>query len=126
MLRTNGSAFFKGRVDASNVTFALEPENEDNYEVTTETYTETEYIEVPVVPSLGAGTADIDNGPVTGAIEEPQTQTVAREVEKTREIKTYVGPTLNVKDELIALRDRAATQDAVIAQLSARLATLES
>ena len=118
--------FEDGTINGKNVTFNLEPENEANYEVSTETYTETEYIEVPVVNKPGTGTADIQDGVSTAdLVNEPETQTVAREVEKTREIRTYVGPTLSVRDELVALRDRAAAQDEVIAQLSARLAAME-
>ena len=100
----NGDATFAGDVTAPNVTFNLEPENEANYEVSTETYTETEYIEVPVVNKPGTGTADIEDGVSTADLaDEPQTQTVAREVEKTREVKTYVGPTMDVKDTLLKL-----------------------
>ena len=42
---------------------------------------------------------------------------IEKTVTKTREVQEYVGATLSVKDELIALRKRATQQDAVIAQL---------
>ena len=99
-----GSAVFAGTVTAPNVTFNLEPDDENNYEVSTETYTETEYIEVPVVNKPGTGTADIEDGVSTAdLVNERETQTVSREVEKTREVKTYVGPTMQVKEQLLKL-----------------------
>ena len=124
----NGDALFEGTVTVNGsrpVLIALTPEDEKSWTTRTETYTETEYVEVPVINKPSTGTADIKDGPVTGAIEEPQTQTVAREVEKTRQVREYTGEYLDVKSELVALRDRAAAQDEVIAQLSKQLAALE-
>ena len=66
-----------GSVEAPNVAFYLEPENEDNYTIVEEEYTETVYIE-----KLGK----------------------EQEVSKTREIKTYTGPTLDCKEELLDFR----------------------
>ncbi|MAA50620.1 MAG: hypothetical protein CMP83_10650 [Gammaproteobacteria bacterium] len=122
----NGNVTAAGTVTAPNVTFNLEPENEANYEVSTETYTETEYIEVPVVNKPGTGTADIQDGVSTADLaDEPQTQTVAREVEKTREVKTYVGPTMNLLETVQSLLNRATAQDAVIEDLTTQLAALK-
>ena len=99
-----GNATFVGDVTAGNVSFNLEPENPDNYEVSTETYTVTEYIEVPVINKPGTGTADIEDGVSTAdLVNERETKTVAREVEKTREVKTYVGPTMEVKETLLKI-----------------------
>ena len=120
----NGSATYTGDITAPNVTFTLEPDNPDSYTTTTEEYTETEYytVEVPVIERPGVGTADL----VDGDERETQTITKSREVTKTREVKTYTGPTLDVRTELLALRERAAQQDAVIAEMSAALKALQA
>ena len=130
---SDGSATFAGDVTAPNVTFNLEPENPDNYITTTEEYTETEYytVEIPVIERPGVGTADIQDGVSTPDLvdgDERKTQTItkSREVTKTREVKTYTGPTLDVKTELLALRERAAQQDAAIDQLTTQLAALQA
>ena len=107
-----GNANFIGTVTANNVTFNLEPDNPANYETTTEEYEDT--IRVPIIG--GIGTADL----VDGEPERFEEKTVTR----TREVTTYVGPTLDVKTELQALRERAAQQDAVIAQMTAALREL--
>ena len=60
-----------------SVIIETEPDNDAHYTSTIETYTETEEYEGP----LG--------------------RTLTREVEKTREIKTYTGPTLDVKQTLL-------------------------
>ena len=127
----NGNATFAGDITAGNVTFNLETDNPDNYTTTTEEYTETEYytVEVPVVERPGVGTADIQDGVSTadlvdGDERETQTITKSREVTKTREVKTYTGPTMEVKEELLALRERAAQQDAIIAQMTEALKKL--
>ena len=72
----DGSATFTGDITANNVTFNLEPDNDANYTTTTEEYTETE-----------SYTGTLGN-------------TLEREVTKTRDIRTYTGPTLDVKDRL--------------------------
>ena len=99
-VKYDGSAVFEGDITAGNVTFNIDADNPDSYETSTEEYTETETY--------------------TG----PRGNELTREVTKTREVKTYVGPTLNVKDELVALRERATQQDAVIAQMTSLLKSL--
>ena len=103
-VRNNGSPKWyvenNGRYFGTNITFFVAPEDPDNYETTTEEYTITETY--------------------TG----PRGGTLTREIPQTREIKTYVGPTLDVKDELIALRARAERQDAVIATMTRMLGDL--
>ena len=66
-----------GTVTPATVIFNLEPENTANYTTTTETYTDTEQYEGPL-----------------GRI-------LTRDVEKTREIKEYTGPTMDVKQTLL-------------------------
>ena len=63
-----------------------EPDNDDNYTVTTEEYTETKTY----------------TGPLGNTLE--------REVTKTRDIRTYTGPTLDVKERL---QNLIARMDAV-------------
>ena len=71
-----GNIFCRGSVNAQNIAFNLEPDNEANYTTTTEEYTETESY----------------TGPLGNTLE--------REVTKTRDIRTYTGPTLDVKERL--------------------------
>ena len=109
VLYGDGSATFEGNVTAANVTFNLEPENPDNYTTTEEEYE----VEVPVVILLfpnGVATTDLVDG-------EPEQQT--RTVTRTREVTTYTGPTMDVKDALVNAL-------ATIQQLSARIEALES
>ena len=127
-ITAGGTATFTGNITAANVTFNLEPDNDANYTTTTEEYTETEYytVEVPVVERPGTGTADIQDGVGTADLvdgDERQTQTItkSREVTKTREVKTYTGPTLDVKEKLLAYEERFKQQDAVIAQMTTLL-----
>ena len=103
---------YQGTAGFRNAILNLEPDDDSNYTTTPEEYEET--IKVPVVG--GVGTADL----VDGAPERFEEKTIT----KTREIKTYTGPTLDVKEELIALRERATQQDAVIAQMTAALKKL--
>jgi len=97
---SNGNANFEGNVTASNVTFNLDLDNPNAWNVTEETYTDTETyeIEVPVIQT-GVGTADL----VDGDERETRTVTKTREVEKTREVREYVGETLDVKQTLLAI-----------------------
>ena len=81
-----------GDIKSDNVTFRIAPENPDNYVTTTEEYEET--IRVPV--DDGVATADTVDGSSEVQYEE---QTVT----KTREIKTYVGPELDVKETLLGI-----------------------
>ena len=90
------------RVTAAGIGFNLEPDNEDNYTTVTEEYTETEIYE----------------GPLGNLLE--------REVTKTREVKTYTGPTLEVKEAIQELQQRVNDRDAVIADLTTRIAALEA
>ena len=108
---------FVGTVTAANVTFNLEPDNEDNYTTTTEEYEET--IRVPVVG--GVGTADL----VDGAPERFEEKTVT----KTREVKTYTGPTIDVKETLLSITSAlenlkaAAASATTIAELRTAIET---
>ena len=74
--------------------YSTEPDDPANFTTTTEEYKDT-------ITSPG------------GRLE--------KTVTKTREVKTYTGPTLDVKDELISLRKRATQQDAIIAQMTTLL-----
>ena len=112
-VESSGTAFFKGNVTSNGtIGFNLEPDNDANYTTTTEEYEET--IQVPIVG--GVGTADL----VDGEPERFEEKTITR----TREIKTYTGPTLDVKEELQKLIARAQQQDAYIKQLTAVVADL--
>ena len=102
----NGLVTFNGGTSGANsraielngdIGIHLEPDNPANYTTTTEEYEDT---------ITGPG----------GKVE--------KTVTKTREVKTYTGPTLDVKEELIALRERATQQDAVIEQMTAALREL--
>ena len=77
----DGSATFTGNVDAPNVFFNLEPDNDANYTATTDA--------------------------------------------EGNENRVYNGPTLNVKEGLLDLQQRVADRDAVIADLTTRIAALE-
>ena len=92
-----GDGWFNGNVTAGNVSFNLDPDNPDSWQTKEESYEEQ----------------------ITGPLGQ-----VERTVTRTREVKEYVGATLSVKDELIALRDRATKQDEVIAQMTRMLADL--
>ena len=65
-----------GGARSSNFIIETEPDNDANYVTTTEEYTETESY----------------TGPLGNTLE--------REVTKTREVSTYTGPTLDIKDHL--------------------------
>ena len=95
-IRRDGSATFEGNVTAANVTFNLEPENPDNYTTTEEEYE----VEVPVLRPDGPATADLVDG-------EPERET--RTITRTREVTTYTGPTMDVKDTLLKITE-ALTQ----------------
>ena len=142
-IRADGSATFAGTITTQGgaggpyvaigqtITFNTGADDDANYTTTTEEYTDTEYytVEVPVVERPGTGTADIQDGVSTADLvdgDERQTQTItkSREVTKTREVKTYIGPTLDVKEELQSLRARATQQDEVIAMMTKALKDL--
>ena len=80
----------------------IEPDNDANYITTTEEYTETESY----------------TGPLGNTLE--------REVTKTRDIRTYTGPTLDVKAVIQDLQQRVADRDAVIGNLVTRISNLEA
>ena len=138
VLTAGGSARFEGSVRASNITFYLTPDDPDSWDVIEETYTETETyeIEVPVIKKPGVGTADLVEDPATADIEERETRTVTRtrEVEKTREVREYVGPTMDVKDTLLkittaltglkAAAESASTCDELKAAINTALADI--
>ena len=91
------SVNYGGTASFRNAVLNLEPDNPDAWETREESYEEQ----------------------ITGPLGQ-----VERTVTRTREVKEYVGATLSVKDELIALRDRATKQDEVIAQMTRMLADL--
>ena len=117
---TTGNATFDGNITAGNVSFNLEPDNDANYTTTTEEYEEQE-LDKPYVPAV-----DPVVGPRGNVITEgvPAQEATYKTVTKTREVKTYSGPTLDVKDELQSLRARATQQDEVIAMMTAALRDL--
>lgn len=97
-IASDGSAHFKGDVTSDgSIGFNLEADNPDSYTTTTEEYEDT-------ITGLG------------GKIE--------KTVTRTREIKTYTGPVLDVKQTLLAYEERFKQQDAVIAQMTAALREL--
>ena len=54
----------------------------------------------------------------------PEQQYTEQTVTRTREIKTYTGPTMDVKEQLLAYEARFKQQDAVIAQMTEALKKL--
>ena len=146
----DGSATFTGDIDAGNISFNLEPENDANYTVTTEEYEEQEEL-TPYVPAVDAvygepplitPAVDPVTGPLGNVLVEgteavygeapliseavPAVEATYHTVTKTREIKTYTGPTLDVKEELQSLRARATQQDEVIAMLTEAVEALKA
>ena len=133
-----------------NVTFNLEPDNNANYTVTTEEYEEEEEL-TPYVPAVEEVVGPLGNVLVAGV---PAVEATYQTVTKTREIRTYTGPTLDVKERLqnlisridaieanevvddatdssllqlvASLTTRLDERDAQIAALTARVTTLES
>ena len=90
LLYSGGGLTVNGNITANNVSFNLEPDNDDNYTVTTEEYQEQEEL-TPYVPA----TNDEYGNELTAEV--PATyQTVT----KTRENRVYNGPTLDVKERL--------------------------
>lgn len=138
-----------GAITAPNVRFSLEPDNPENYTTTTEEYEEQEEV-TPYVPAVPA-TYDEDGNELTAEV--PEVPATYQTVTKTREISNYTGPTLDVKDRLqnlisrldaleadeiaddatssnlltliASLTARVDARDAVIADLTARIQTLE-
>ena len=120
-LNADGSGSFAGTLTTSGgaggpyvtigqtIGFNLEADNPDNYTTTTEEYEDT--IRVPIIG--GIASADLVDG-------EPQ-PFEEKTITRTREIKTYTGPVLDVKAELQALQARATEQDEYIAQMKAAM-----
>lgn len=119
-----------GIVTAANVSFNLETDNDANYTTTTEEYEEQEEL-TPYIPAVEAVygeppliTPAVDPvvGPLGNVLVEgteavygeapliseavPAVEATYQTVTKTREIRTYTGPTLDVKDRLQNLISR--------------------
>ena len=107
-INSDGSASFAGTITTQGgaggpyvainetVTFNLEPNDPNNYTTTEEEYE----VEVPVLRPDGPVTADLVDGEP-----EQEMQTITR----TREVTTYTGPTMDVKDTLVKITE-ALTQ----------------
>ena len=133
-----------------SVFIETEPDNDDNYTVTTEEYEEEEEL-TPYVPAVEEVVGPLGNVLVAGV---PAVEATYQTVTKTREIRTYTGPTLDVKERLqnlisridaieanevvddatdssllqlvASLTTRLDERDAQIAALTARVTTLEA
>ena len=104
----NGNAYFSGTTNAFGIVLNLEADDDTKYDVTTEEYTETETYTGPLGNELN------------------------RDVTKTREIRTYNGAVLDVKDRLqkadaallalktaaLAATDFASLQTAIVTALA--------
>ena len=99
-----------------------EPDNDDNYTVTTEEYEEQEEL-TPYIPAVDPVVGPLGNVLVEGT---PAIEATYQTVTKTREIRTYTGPTLDVKTVIQDLQQRVNDRDAVIADLTTRIAALEA
>ena len=123
VLKANLDAHFSGNVTSDGtIGFNLEPDNDANYTVTTETYEEQEEL-TPYVPAVEEVVGPRGNVLVAGV---PAVEATYQTVTKTREIRTYTGPTLDVKEELQFLRARATQQDEVIATLTEAVEALKA
>ena len=91
-----------GQSTFSNAILNLETDNPDNYTITTEEYQEQEEV-TPYVPAVPA-TYDEYGNELTAEV--PAVEATYQTVTKTREISTYTGPTLDVKDRLQNLISR--------------------
>ena len=118
----NGDYYFAGTGTFRNAVLNLEPDNDANYTVTTEEYEEQEEV-TPYVPAVPA-TYDEEGNELTAEV--PAVEATYQTVTKTREIRTYSGPTLDVKAVIQELQQRVADRDAVIADFTTRLAALEA
>ena len=137
----NGYAEFAGTVTENatitrSVVIETEPDNNANYTTTTETYEEQEEV-TPYIPAVPA-TYDEYGNELTAEV--PAVEATYQTVTKTREIRTYTGPTLDVKERLQNLIARVdaieadevsddATSSALltlVASLSARIDALEA
>ena len=93
---------YNGTASFSNTIFNLDPDNPDNYTTTTEEYEEQEEV-TPYVPAVPA-TYDEYGNELTAEV--PEVAATYQTVTKTRDISTYTGPTLDVKDRLQNLISR--------------------
>ena len=144
------SVDYSGNASFRNAILDLEPDNDDNYTTTTETYEEQEEL-TPYVPAVEEVVGPLGNVLVAGV---PAVEATYHTVTKTREVRTYTGPTLDVKERLqnlisridaieaneiaddatdsallqlvASLTTRLDERDAQIAALTARVTTLES
>ena len=85
----DGTIYAKGGTVSPSMIIELDADNPDAYETREEEYETT--IRVPIVG--GVGTADL----VDGEPERFEEKTVTR----TREVKEYVGPVMDVKQQLL-------------------------
>ena len=121
----------------SVVILKLEPDNDDNYTTSPlKTYEEQEEV-TPYVPAVPA-TYDEEGNELTAEV--PAVEATYQTVTKTREIRTYTGPTLDVKERLQNLISRIDAIEAnevvddatdssllqLIASLAARVEALEA
>ena len=118
------------------ITFNTGADDDANYTITTETYEEQEEL-TPYIPAVPA-TYDEDGNELTAEV--PAVEATYQTVTKTREVRTYTGPTLDVKERLQNLIARVdaieadevsddATSSALltlVASLSARIDALEA
>ena len=74
--------------------------------------------------STFAGPATATNFTINTEADNPANYTGGAMVDD-EEVQVYNGPTLNVKEVLLDLQQRVADRDAVIADLTARIAALE-
>ena len=127
LLDRGGNLSCAGNIEANqniarSVLIQTEPDNDDNYTVTTEEYEEQEEL-TPYVPAVDPVIGPLGNVLVEGT---PAVEATYQTVTKTREIRTYTGPTLDVKAVIQDLQQRVNDRDAVIADLTTRIAALEA
>ena len=99
-IKTDGSATFTS-VNGQAFSIQLEADDDTKYTTTTETYTE---------PQTYTG---------------PLGNEITMDVEKTREVRTYTGAVMDVKEAIQSLVTRCDNRDAQIAALTTRIAQLE-
>ena len=108
IIYTTGSAQFAGTITTQGgaggpyvaigqtITFNTGADNDANYVTTTEEYEEQEEL-TPYIPAVPA-TYDDDGNELTAEV--PAVEATYQTVTKTREVRTYNGPTLDVKERL--------------------------
>ena len=90
------------------IKFNTDADNDANYTLTTEEYEEQEEL-TPYIPEVPA-TYDEDGNELTAVV--PAVEATYQTVTKTREIRTYTGPTLDVKERLQNLLARIDAMEA--------------